>query len=165
MKYDFTYLLELIQETSIGIKGFLIGKLKMFLLSILIFSLGLYIIDAPYYGLIGILIALVDILPIVGSGIILLPWSVFSLVQGNSNFGFKLILLYIIAMIVRQILEPKILGDSIGLRPIYTLVSTLLGSLFFGPMGVFIGPIIAIILNTIYLKESLSDLEDKNKHL
>ncbi|HEY4543383.1 MAG TPA: AI-2E family transporter, partial [Tissierellaceae bacterium] len=121
---------------------------------------------APYYFLIGLIIAIVDFLPVVGSGLILIPWAIYSFISSNSSFGYKLILLYIIAMIIRQILEPRIIGKSIGLRPLYTFLSTVIGSLVFGPIGVFIGPIIAIILNTIYLKQTVNDLKDneaKNK--
>lgn len=160
MNDNINYILELINETSIGIKGFLVGQCKLFLLSFLIFSIGLYLIGAPYYFLIGLIIAIVDFLPVVGSGLIILPWSIYSFISGNSSFGYKLILLYIIAVVIRQILEPRIIGKSIGLRPLYTFLSTIIGSLVFGPIGVFIGPIIAIILNTIYLKQTVNDLKD-----
>ncbi len=164
MNDNINYILDLIKETSIGIKGFLMGQLKLFILSFFIFSIGLYLIDAPYYILIGLIIAIVDVLPVVGSGIILIPWSIYSFISKNSSFGYKLILLYIIAMVIRQILEPRILGKSIGLRPLYTFVSTFIGSLIFGPIGVFVGPIIAIILNTIYLKQTVRDLEENDSH-
>lgn len=164
MNDNIIYILDLIKETSIGIKGFLMGQLKLFILSFFIFSIGLYLIDAPYYILIGLIIAIVDVLPVVGSGIILIPWSIYSFISKNSSFGYKLILLYIIAMVIRQILEPRILGKNIGLRPLYTFVSTFIGSLIFGPIGVFVGPIIAIILNTIYLKQTVRDLEENDSH-
>ena len=161
MNRDLDYFIDLLRETSIGVKGFLIGQLKLFFLSFLIFSLGLYLIGVPYYGLIGFLIALVDVIPLVGSGIILLPWGIISIFQSHVKFGLRIILLYLVAVIVRQFLEPIIIGRNIGLRPLYTFASTLLGTIFFGPMGVFIGPIIAIVLNTIYLKESVRDLEEE----
>lgn len=80
----------------------------------------------------------------------MVPWSLISFISGNTDMGTKLAILYVILTIFRQVIEPKITGDQIGLRPLYTFVATALGSLILGPVGVIAGPIIAIIINSIY---------------
>lgn len=160
-KNDF---LDILNQTSIGVKGFLIGQLKIILLSFVILSVGLYSIGSPLPILIALIVAVIDILPVVGSGIILIPWAFISFIMGNGDFSIKLIVLYLILVIIRQILEPKILGDSIGLRPLYTFLSTLIGSLVFGPFGIFIGPIIAIFLNAIYLRKEFNKIQESNNN-
>lgn len=156
-------LLDILKQTSIGVKGFIVGQIKLTILSFVILAIGLYIIGSPLPLLIALIIAIIDILPVVGSGIILLPWSIISFFSDNKDFAVKLIILYIILLVLRQILEPKIIGDSIGLRPLYTFLATLLGSIFLGPFGIFLGPIIAIFLNAIYLKREIIKLKNNNQ--
>ena len=64
--------------------------------------------------------------------------------------GINLAYIYVVVTITRQIIEPKITGDQIGIRPIYTFIATLIGSMIFGPIGVIAGPIIVVILKSLY---------------
>lgn len=89
----------------------------------------------------------------------MIPWSIVSFVSGNIDMGTKLVILYIALTILRQILEPKIMGAQIGVRPLYTLVATVLGSLLLGPVGVIAGPIIAVIINSIYIAKKSRDIK------
>src|SRR5699024_9990626 len=95
--------------------------------------------------LISIGISLLDIIPVLGIGIILVPWAIIQLFMGNTYLGVGLGVLYIITVILRQVLEPIIIGKSIGLRPLYTLGITIAASVIIGPLGVVLGPLIAII--------------------
>ena len=94
----------------------------------------------------ALLISFVDILPVLGVGIILIPWSLVSIITGNLPLGIVLIAIYIIVAIVRQIIEPKIIGDNIGLPPIVTLILLYVSLKLFGVFGALIIPLIVIIL-------------------
>lgn len=140
---------KVINDTKKGIEGYFKAQLILMIMTFIIFSIGLLVIDAPFPLLIGFVIAIVDILPVLGSGIIMIPWSIISLLGGNSDFAISLAIVYVVATLIRQILEPKITGDKIGIRPLYTFLATIAGTLIFGPIGIIVGPIIAVIIKSI----------------
>jgi sporulation integral membrane protein YtvI len=109
-------------------------------------SLGFWILGIPNPFLFGLLIAIVDVMPILGTGAILLPWAIISLVIGNTKIGIGLLFLYIIITAVRQTIEPKIVGQQIGLHPILTLTLMYIGAQLMGVLGLLILPIIATII-------------------
>ena len=76
-----------------------------------------------------------DLLPVIGIGFILIPWAVISLFQGNRLLGFGLLLLYLAINLLRSLLEPKLVGKSIGLPPLVTLLSIYAGLQLFGIAG------------------------------
>ena len=83
------------------------------------------------------LIAMLDILPILGTGGIMIPWAVISFVLGYTTLGIRLLIIYIIVTVVRNYVEPKIVGTQLGLHPIITLVSMFIGLRLFGFWGLF----------------------------
>lgn len=83
------------------------------------------------------LIALVDILPILGTGGVMIPWAVISLVLGHTGLGIRLFVIYAIVTVVRNYVEPKIVGTQLGLHPIITLISMFIGLRLFGFFGLF----------------------------
>lgn len=110
-------------------------------------TVGLLLIGVEKPLLIGILIAVFDAFPIVGSGMILLPWAIITMITGQLWRGLALAALYATVVIARQVIEPKIVGKHVGLRPIVTLVCMFVGSkLFGGLIGLFGLPITAAIL-------------------
>lgn len=109
-------------------------------------SLGFWILGIPNPFLFGLLIAIIDVMPILGTGAILLPWAIVSLVIGNTKIGIGLLLLYITITVVRQTVEPKIVGQQIGLHPILTLILMYIGAQLMGVLGLLILPIIATII-------------------
>lgn len=142
-------ILEIIKDIRKGIVGYIKAQFILILITFLILSISLKVIEVPMEILISLAIAILDSLPIVGSGIVMIPWSIINFIIGNNQMGKSLAIVYIILVIVRQILEPKILGREIGVKPIYTFVSTVIGSLVLGPIGVIVGPLIAVIVNSI----------------
>ena len=84
-------------------------------------------------------------------GTVLLPWAVFSLVTGSTVLGIGLLVLYAIITIVRQVIEPHIVGKSLGLHPILMLVALYAGLKIFGIIGFFAGPAIALTLKVLLL--------------
>lgn len=110
---------------------------------------GLLIIRQENAGLIALLIAVFDIFPVVGAGLILLPWAVITLIGGAYAKGAGLLALWIIVIVVRQIIEPRIVGHSVGLHPLVTLMSVFIGTKLFGGVGLFGLPITCAIIKSL----------------
>lgn len=96
---------------------------------------SLFGIQSPFLK--AALIAMLDILPILGTGGIMIPWAVISLVLGYGRLGIELLIIYIIVTVIRNYVEPKIVGTQLGLHPIITLVSMFIGLRLFGFWGLF----------------------------
>lgn len=112
---------------------------------------GLSILKVEYALFLSLLIAVVDALPVFGSGFFYWPWAGFSFITGNYSMAIGLIIVYIIVLFTRQILEPKILGTQIGIHPLLTLMSIYVGLQLFGVFGIFIGPCIVVIIKTLVM--------------
>lgn len=143
------FLLQIIKDTGKGIKGYIKSQLILMIITLIILSISLTIIDVPHPILISLGISILDILPIVGSGIVMVPWAIISFIVGNNQLSISLAIVYAILIIIRQIIEPRILGKEIGIRPLYTFVATILGSMILGPIGVILGPLIAVVINSV----------------
>lgn len=111
---------------------------------------GMLIMRSPYPILLSILIAVIDALPFFGSGFILWPGAVIHLLSGNTFLAIGYLILYGIIQIMRQILQPKILGTQIGLHPLLTLFSMFFGLKCVGVWGLILGPVLAVILKTFF---------------
>lgn len=104
------------------------------------------IMQNSYFVWIAVGIAIFDILPVAGSGGILIPWALFSLIMGNYKQAIGLIVMYAIITVIRQYIEPKIVGESLGVHPIITLMGLYFGLKLFGFIGMFIVPITVMTL-------------------
>lgn len=125
------------------------------LISFIEILIGLYILKILKFGieypfLIAFVIAIIDALPILGAGTIILPWAIISAVNGNIKLAIGLVILYIIIVAVRQIVEPKIVSSNLGIHPIFTLVSMYTGFKIFGIIGLFVGPVVLIVLKNVF---------------
>ncbi|MEG0752715.1 MAG: sporulation integral membrane protein YtvI [Angelakisella sp.] len=104
-------------------------------------SIGLTIIGVPNAVLVAFVISIFDILPVLGTGGIMIPWIIIAAIQGNYPLAVGLLVIYLVITIIRNILEPKIVGSQIGLHPIVTLASMFVGAQLFGIIGLFGFPI------------------------
>lgn len=109
--------------------------------------LGFY--SGSYRVVISLCIALVDIFPILGSGTVLIPWGIISLLRGNIGLGIGLLILYVIITVLRQYIEPKLVAGQLGLPPAATLVAMYLGLKIFGIPGIFMLPLIITVLKVL----------------
>ncbi len=124
---------------------------------------GLVIIGNEYALLLGILIAILDALPLIGSGMILIPWSIVMLINGNIFASAVLITVYLLCQIIREVAEPKLIGNRIGIKPLYTLISMYIGLKIFGIAGFILGPVGLIIIITIL--KGINEKEDKDSDI
>lgn len=129
-----------------------IGKqygLSYFLILGITFSellIGLAILRVNRFVLIAFLIAVLDIFPVLGTGAVLVPWAIIAFIQGRIGFGIGLLVLYALITIIRQIIEPKIVGKHVGMHPIITLACMFIGTSLFGGYGLFGLPILVAIV-------------------
>ncbi|MGI6124038.1 MAG: sporulation integral membrane protein YtvI, partial [Acetivibrionales bacterium] len=112
--------------------------------------IGLLILKVNNALLVALLIALVDVLPVLGAGTVLIPWAIVNLILGNTKLGLSLALLYVIILFVRQLIEPKVLGKQIGVHPLFTLAGMYIGLRRWGVAGMFIGPLSIVALKYLF---------------
>lgn len=112
-------------------------------------SVGLTVLRVPNAILIALCIAVFDILPVLGTGGIMIPWAIISLIMRKWVLGFGLLALYLIITVIRNIIEPKIVGHQVGLHPVVTLLSMLAGLQLFGIIGLFGFPITLSLLKNL----------------
>ena len=136
---------------DVGI-AYLRSQLIIMLITTVICYTGLKVLQNPYALLLAMLMGLLEILPIVGIGIFLIPWAIFNLLSGNYFEGVILILIFIVSYIVRELLEPKLIGDRIGIHPLISIVTMYLGYKIFGVIGVFFFLIFYIIIEQITIE-------------
>lgn len=132
------------------LKRYLKSYLIIMTITFIELSIGLTIIGIPQAIIIAFLIAIFDILPIFGTGGILIPWTAITFINGNIAQGFGLGFVYLFVTVVRNFIEPKILGDQIGIHPLVTLFSMYLGTVLFGFVGLFGLPMIVAVLKGLH---------------
>ena len=134
-----------LQNLRKSVFGFLRAQILISVLTYMITFFGLLIIGTGNPLAIALLIVIVDILPILGTGTVLIPWAVYQFAAGDAFTGAGLILLYLVITVVRRIVEPKIIGDAVGIGALSALISLYVGYELVGLIGVFLGPIVVIV--------------------
>ena len=104
-------------------------------------SIGFLLLRVPYAVGLALLVAVIDIMPILGTGLVLIPWAIAAAVLGKYRMAVGVALLYIVMLIVRNVVEPKLVGHQMGLHPVATLLSMFVGLQLFGILGLFGFPI------------------------
>lgn len=129
-------------------------EILIMIINSILCAVTLFIIKNPYALLLGIIIGLVDALPIFGTGTILIPWSVVMLLLKNYEVAVLLFVLYIVTYFVREIMESKCMGDRIGIAPFTMLAVIFVGIMVYGIVGFITGPVSYVIIKALisYLK-------------
>lgn len=134
---------------------YLKAYLKIMTLTFLELSIGFFILGIPYPLLVALLIAIFDILPVLGTGGVLFPWILLELLLGNIPLAVGLAILYGVVWAVRNLAEPRIVGGELGLNPLVTLVSIYLGFTWFGVFGMLLVPVATNIFLKLYQQGKL----------
>lgn len=116
-------------------------------------SFSVFLLHNPYFFLIGAFIAFLDAFPVIGSGLILIPWSIVSLLQSDYFATVILLGTFLATLFIREILEAKLLGKGMGMNPFIMLLSIYVGIQLFGPSGILFGPLGSVLLQT-FLSEN-----------
>lgn len=120
--------------------------------------IGLTILKVPYAFTIAFIIGLVDLLPYLGVGAVLVPWIIYLFLTGNLQWAIGLSITYGIIITVRQFLEPKLVASSIGIDPLLTLISLFVGLKLFGMIGLILGPVTVVILMALHRARVFQDV-------
>lgn len=121
----------------------------LFLLTFIQLIIGFSLLRLPYVFLPALVIALVDILPVLGVGSVLVPWGIIELLRGQTRLGFGLLILFGVMILLRQMMEPRIVGHSLGLHPLLTLFAFYVGLKLFGIPGMLLSPAVALLIKSI----------------
>ncbi len=132
-----------------AIFGFILGQLFISFIIFLVVLAGFLILGIGYPSALALLITLVDILPIVGTGSVMIPMAVYYAFTGNYFLAIGLVIHYVIIVIIRRIIEPKILSQTIGIGALSILVSLYVGVKLTGFIGLFLGPATVIIFQSL----------------
>ncbi|MFC4556662.1 sporulation integral membrane protein YtvI [Virgibacillus kekensis] len=130
--------------------GFIKAQLILITISACIIFVGLTVLQIKHAMTIALIAALVDILPLIGTGIIFIPWVLYLFLTGDYPLTISITVLYMLVVIQRQFLEPKIVSSNIGLNPLAALVALFAGIQIWGVLGLFLGPLLLIICNAFY---------------
>ncbi len=109
--------------------------------------IGVY--SSGYIVAVSIITALVDIFPVLGTGTILIPWALYSLIMGHTGMGIGILIIYAVISVLRQVLEPKLVSANLGLPPILTIMGMYIGLQLFGFIGLFIMPIMLTVIKLL----------------
>ncbi len=134
-------------------KTFLGGYFVLFLITFSELALAFLILKIPYFLVLALVIAVVDILPVLGTGTVLIPWGIISLLSGDTALGIKLIFVYLIVTLIRNFAEPHIIGKSFDVHPLISLFAVYIGFKAGGVLGAFTVPFILIVFLK-YFKET-----------
>ena len=135
-------------RTALG--GWLVAQLKLMGVTFLILTAGFLLLCTDYPLLFALLTTLIDALPVFGTGTVLIPWSLLEFLHGNTTSGVGFLILYAVAALTRQTLEPRLVGQQIGLPPVVTLFALYAGYKTIGVPGMILFPISAVLLKQLW---------------
>lgn len=142
-------------------RGYLRACLLLGLLTFLVVFTGLGLMRLPYALLLAFLVALVDVLPLLGTGIILCPWGAACLLLGQTRRGIGLFLLWGVCTLLRRLLEPRLMGEGLGLSPLLSLLTMYLGLKLFGLRGMLLAPLLAAGVSCVLSEEATGGGEER----
>ncbi|UII55155.1 sporulation integral membrane protein YtvI [Cytobacillus spongiae] len=138
--------------------GFVKAQLTLISITTVIILVGLLILRVDYAITIALVTGIVDIIPYLGTGAVFVPWIIYELIAGETSLAVGLTVLYIVVIVQRQVMEPKVLSSSIGLDPLATLVSLFVGFKLIGFLGLIVGPVTLVIITTLHKANVFRDL-------
>ncbi|MDG4656534.1 sporulation integral membrane protein YtvI [Ectobacillus antri] len=138
--------------------GFIRAQFTLISMTTIIVLVGLLLLRVPYAITIALITGMVDLLPYLGTGAVFVPWILYVWFTGDTAFAIGLLILYVVVIIQRQLMEPKVLSSNIGLEPLPTLIALFVGFKLYGLLGLIIGPVVLVVLKTLYDARVFHDL-------
>ncbi len=139
------------ERLQVFFRGYLRAYLQLLLLTFAELLIGFLILRIEYAFLLALLVALVDLLPVLGVGTVLVPWAVIMLLQKNYYLGVGLLILFGAVTVLRQIFEPRLVGKSLGLSMGLSLFASYAGWHLLGLWGMLLGPILAMLAKSAFV--------------
>ncbi len=138
--------------------GFLKAQATLVSITTIMILIGLLILRVDYAITIALIAGIVDIIPYLGTGAIFVPWIIYEIITGDTGIAIGLGVLYIVVLVQRQLMEPKILSSNIGLDPLATLIALFVGFKLIGFLGLIAGPVVLVIINTLHRANVFRDV-------
>lgn len=147
-----------------ALSGYLRAQFIMISITAFIVLIGLLILGVESAFTYALLIGLVDLLPYLGVGTIMIPWLIYAFATGDMTLGIGLSVLYGIILVARQLIEPKVLASSVGLDPLPTLIAMFAGLKLFGVLGLIVGPVTLVVFGAAFRAGVVRDLRNYILH-
>ena len=142
------------------IGGYFMAQFKIMVVVWLILTVGFLVLGVGYAPLWAFLIAFLDFLPVFGTGTALIPWGLIKLLGGEYAFAAGLLLIYVLTQVTRQLVQPKLVGDSMGLNPLLTLLLLYLGFKVKGIAGMILAVPIGLFFVSLYEYGAFQGIKD-----
>ncbi|WP_416827887.1 sporulation integral membrane protein YtvI [Ectobacillus polymachus] len=152
------YGITIFKDLQKALFGYLKAQFTLISMTTLIVLIGYLILRVPYAITVALVTGIVDLLPYLGTGTIFVPWILYSWFTGDTSFALGLLVLFIVVIVQRQLIEPKILSSNIGMDPLATLVALFVGFKLFGFLGLIIGPVTLVLITTLYKANVFHDI-------
>ena len=127
--------------------------LQIMLITFAVMLIGFAVLGVENAVIIAFIVSLLDLLPVLGVGIVLVPWSIFCFAVGEATVGIGLLVLFVLYTVIRELIEPKILGKSLNMHPVATLITIYVGYALFGFLGLVIFPVATVLFCTLFKKD------------
>ena len=149
---------EIYQQLMRGVGGYFKAQLKIMVVVYVLLVIGFLLLDVQLPWLVAFLTAFLDMLPVFGTGTILVPWAVIQVFSGKYEMALGLVILYAVTQIVRQVIQPKILGDTIGMNTFAALFFMYVGWKMYGVIGMIVAVPLGMILINLYKAGAFENL-------
>ncbi len=158
-----------------AVGGYFKAQFKIMFIIFFILLAGFWLLGVDYAVLLALVISLLDFLPFLGTGTALIPWGLYQLATGDYRYALGLLVIYVVSQGVHQLIQPKMIGDTVGLNPAATLVCIYIGYKLEGVIGMIIAVPVGVILANLYkigafngiirsVKEIARDINDFRKY-
>jgi sporulation integral membrane protein YtvI len=146
------------QRVKLALFGFIKAQ---FLVSICIFAIAFgtfYFLKTPFPLILALLLVILDVIPFLDSFMLLIPWAIYKAFTGDYVFVAVLVILTIVLFLVRRMIEPKVIGNKVGLSSLTTFIAMFIGYEIFGFFGILIGPLLVVVFLSLFNQTSIKNL-------
>ena len=138
------------KETVTSLSQYLKAQGIMMCITFIELLIAFFVLKQEYPFTLALVIAIIDALPILGVGSVLIPWGIYVAIMGNMKLAIGLLVTYAIIIVARQLIEPRIVSSNLGVHPFVTLVTMYIGFKLFGLFGLIIGPIVMVVFKNVF---------------
>ncbi|KYD17717.1 sporulation integral membrane protein YtvI [Caldibacillus debilis] len=130
--------------------GFIRAQLTLISITGVIVFIGLLVLKVRYALSLAFIIGFIDLLPYLGTGLVFVPWIIYEFITDDLRMGIGLTVLYVIVIVQRQLMEPKVVSTNIGVSPLATLIAIFVGMKLIGFLGIIAGPIVLVLITALH---------------